>query len=109
MDLAPMQALTVSRQLAFSGGDALPGFLIPLAAFPAQAPLAPLLDAALCIIVARNGRATLPFHLALQAAHGLRIRIQFLAGHPTVGTFLPSPDGTTGRANTQPHCLAAHP
>src|SRR5258708_14315748 len=105
MDLAPMQALTMSRQLAFSAGDALPGFLIPLAAFPAQAPLAPLLDTALCIIVFWVGRAPLPFQLALQAAHGLRIRIQFLAEHRKVGLLLTWHDGDTGRPNVQPNRL----
>src|SRR5258708_22256870 len=108
MDLAPMQALTMSRQLAFSGGCALPGFLISLAAFPAQAALAPLLDTALCIIVFWIGRAPLSFHLALQAAHGLRIRIQFLAEHRKVGLFLTWHDGDTGRTKVQPNRLDAY-
>src|SRR5258708_32590424 len=105
MDLAPMQALTMSRQLAFSGGCALPGFLISLAAFPAQAALAPLLDTALCIIVFWIGRAPLSFHLALQAAHGLRIRIQFLSEHRTVGLFLTWPDSDSVLAQGQLHRL----
>ena len=54
-----MQALTMSRQLAFSGSFALPGFLIAPAAFPGQLLLAALLDAAVRIVVLRVGNSKL--------------------------------------------------
>ena len=76
MDEASMQALTMSRQLAFSGSFALPGFLIAPAAFPGQLLLAALLDAAVRIVVLRVGDSKLSVHLALQATHGLRVRLE---------------------------------
>ena len=107
MDLAPMQALTMSRQLAFSGRFALPGFLIAPAAFPDQLLLAALLDAALRIVVLRVGNSPLPLHLALQATDGLRVRLECFTEDRETGLALMRHDGDTGGPQVQPDGIRA--
>ncbi len=68
-----MQALAMRCQFPFFGSFPASRLLIAFAGLPAQSRLAPLLDAALCIVVARIGRTPLPIHLALQPTDGLFI------------------------------------
>src|SRR5258708_16162620 len=74
MDLLPMQALAMSRQLAFFGGAPLSHLLVGLAAFPVQLLLASLLDAPLLVVVPPIGGAPLSIHLAFEPADVLLIR-----------------------------------
>src|SRR6266571_8016670 len=68
MDLAPMQALAMGRQLALFARFASPGGLVAAAFFPDEFVLAALFDAPLCVIVVGIGCSPLPIHLALQSA-----------------------------------------
>ena len=79
MDLLPMQALAMSRQLAFLAGLPASGFLVGLAAFPVQLLLASLLDAPPLVVVVGIGGAPLSLHLALEPADVLLIRGQRFA------------------------------
>src|SRR5260370_4684528 len=79
MALLPMQALAMSRQLAFFGGAPLSHLLVGLAALPVQLLLASLLDAPLLVVVARIGGAPLSIHLALEPTDVLLIRGQLFA------------------------------
>src|SRR5216683_3596867 len=74
MDLLPMQALAMSRQLAFLGGLPASHLLVGFAAFPVQLLLASLLDAPLLVVVVGIGGAPLSLHLALEPADVLLIR-----------------------------------
>src|SRR5258708_6220416 len=73
VDQATVQALAMGTQAAFFGGFALAGGLISFALLPGQPVLAAFLGAALGIIVARIGRATLALHLALEPTDRLLI------------------------------------
>src|SRR5260221_1267321 len=79
MDLLPVQALAMSRQLAFFAGLSASHLLVGLAAFPVQLLLASLLDAPPLVVVVGIGGAPLSLHLALQPADVLLIRGQLFA------------------------------
>src|SRR5215469_4717099 len=85
MDLAPMQALAVRCQFPFSGRLAPACALVAPARLPVQPFLPLLLDAALCIVVARISRAPLPVHPALQSTDALFVGGRFLAEHGKAG------------------------
>src|SRR5258708_8475131 len=105
MDLAPMQALALRCQFAFLGGTPLSRLLIALAGLPAQSCFAPLLDAALCIVVARIGRAPLPIHLALQPTDGLFIGGEFLTENRKAGFFFSWNQSDGGCSQVPPHVI----
>src|SRR6266699_1109837 len=100
---ATMQALAMGCQFPFSGRFALPGLLVVLALFPDQFLLAgAFLDATSLIEMLGVGRAALPIHLALEAAHSLRLGSQFLAEDCESGLSLTWHDSNAGRPQNQP-------
>jgi len=108
MHVPSMQALAMGGELAFSGGFALPGFLVARAAFPDHLLLAALLDAALLVVVLRVARSPLPVHLALQATDGLRVRFEFFTEDRQTGLALTRHDGDAGWPQVQPDGIGAY-
>src|SRR5690348_7206997 len=85
MNLAPMQALAMRRQLVLFGGFASPCRQVALALFPRSLLGALFPDAPLLVVALGIACSPLPIHLPLQATYGSRIRSQFRAEHLQAG------------------------